>query len=115
MAPCDAAGAPLEKVKTWFGAAVRAGIPMPHWTMAVVRRTPNLSHAKAEDGSRAYHAKVRAWWDFCRPHRLTPLSGSPSGVAARLAAESYPAEEAGKRPKASNAVELRTAAIAYLH
>lgn len=58
---------------------------MPHWTMAVVRRTPNLSHAKAEDGSRAYHAKVRAWWDFCRPHRLPPLSGSPAGVVAQFA------------------------------
>jgi integrase len=64
--------------------------------------------AKAENTRIAYRAAVRAWCAWCAHRGLTPLPASGDDVATFLAAER-------RRGLAPNTIDLRRAAIRYLH
>jgi integrase len=65
-------------------------------------------HAKADNTRRAYRAGVRAWCDWCLNHALPCLPARAQDVVAFLAAERG-------RGRSVTTVELRRAAIRYLH
>jgi integrase len=64
--------------------------------------------AKAENTRIAYRAAVRAWCAWCDHRGLAPLPASGADVATFLAAER-------RRGLAPNTIDLRRAAIRYLH
>ncbi len=64
--------------------------------------------AKAENTRKAYRGAVRAWCAWCEQRGLPALPAASPDVAAFLAAE----RQRGLSP---NSVELRRAAIRYLH
>ncbi len=64
--------------------------------------------AKAENTRNAYRAAVRAWCDWCAKRDLPPLPACGPDVATFLAAER-------RRGMTPNTIDLRRAAIRYLH
>ena len=106
-APVD--GQPAE-VRKWFDGAILGRIPVHDGTLETARVAAQAyaRHAKAENTRRAYRAGVRAWCEWCHRHALPCLPADPADVVAFLAAERG-------RDLSVTTVELRRAAIRYLH
>ncbi len=106
-APVD--GGPTA-VQTWFDAMVLASEPVMDGTLEAEREASDAFRrmAKSENTRLAYRAAVRAWCAWCGTRGLPPLPASGADVAAFLAAER-------RRGAAANTIDLRRAAIRYLH
>jgi integrase len=112
--PPELARAPLDQppgaVRAWFDAAAAAAIPEPDGTLGTARRAARAyaHRAKAANTRLAYRAGVRAWCGWCATHALPCLPARAADVTAFLAAERG-------RGASVNTVDLRRAAIRYLH
>jgi integrase len=97
-------------VRAWFGEAIDAIEPVMDGSLAAERDSALMFQrmAKAENTRIAYRAAVRAWCAWCEHRGLTPLPASGDDVATFLAAER-------RRGLAPNTIDLRRAAIRYLH
>jgi integrase len=102
------AGAPA--VRAWFDEAIDAIEPVMDGSLAAERESALMFQrmSKAENTRIAYRAAVRAWCAWCEHRGLTPLPASGNDVATFLAAER-------RRGLAPNTIDLRRAAIRYLH
>ena len=78
------------------------------WTTARATADAFARLAKAANTRRAYRAGVAAWCAWCARHALPCLPASAADVVAFLAAER-------QRGLAVNTIDLRRAAIRYLH
>ena len=112
-APADAPpplGAPPLQVRRWFDRAVATPLPAFDGSLATARATADAFArlAKADNTRRAYRAGVAAWCAWCARHALPCLPASAADVVAFLAAER-------QRGLAVNTIDLRRAAIRYLH
>ncbi len=103
-------GEPPSRVRSWFDDAALAGIPEHDGTIGTARVAARAYalHAKADNTRRAYRAGVRAWCAWCDRHGLPCLPARPEDVVAFLAAERGTG-------LAVNTIDLRRAAIRYLH
>jgi integrase len=112
--PPELARAPLDQppgaVRAWFDDAAAAAIPEPDGTLGTARRAARAyaHRAKAANTRLAYRAGVRAWCSWCATHALPCLPARAADVTAFLAAERG-------RGASVNTVDLRRAAIRYLH
>jgi hypothetical protein len=112
--PPELARAPLDQpadaVRAWFDQAAEAAIPEHDGTIATARRAARAyaHRAKAANTRLAYRAGVRAWCAWCNTHALPCLPARAADVVAFLAAEHG-------RGASVNTVDLRRAAIRYLH
>ena len=97
-------------VRDWFDSAAEAAIPSHDGTIGTARLAADAyaRRAKADNTRRAYRAGVRAWCTWCAHHELPCLPANAADVVAFLAAERG-------RGLSVNTVELRRAAIRYLH
>jgi integrase len=97
-------------VRVWFDDTIDAIEPVMDGSLAAERESALMFQrmAKAENTRIAYRAAVRAWCAWCDHRGLTPLPASGADVAAFLAAER-------RRGLAPNTIDLRRAAIRYLH
>ena len=102
--------APPHRVRFWFDEAAGAHIPEHDGTIGTARLAAQAyaRHAKADNTRRAYRAGVRAWCAWCDRHALPCLPASADDVVAFLAAERGSGLSV-------NTVDLRRAAIRYLH
>jgi hypothetical protein len=111
-APPDAPplGAPPLQVRRWFDRAVTTPLPAFDASLATARATADAFArlAKAANTRRAYRAGVAAWCGWCARHALPCLPAAAADVVAFLAAER-------QRGLAVNTIDLRRAAIRYLH
>lgn len=109
LLPAPLGGDPAS-VRLWFDAAAIAHQPVPDGTLAGERNAADAyaRMAKAANTRRAYRAAVRAWCTWCDRHDLPPLPGRGAEVAAFLAGERG-------RKLTPNTIDLRRAAIRYLH
>ena len=107
--PAPIGGTP-QLVKRWFDAAAAAARPDPDGTLAGAHASARSyrGRAKADNTRAAYRSAVRAWCAWCATHGLTPLPASAPDVAAFLADER-------DRGLAANTLDLRRAAIRFLH
>jgi hypothetical protein len=103
-------GEPPSRVKTWFDDAAAAPIPDHDETIGTARLAAQAyaRHAKEDNTRRAYRAGVRAWCAWCDQHALPCLPARSDDVVAFLAAERG-------RGLSVNTIDLRRAAIHYLH
>ena len=103
-------GEPPLQVRTWFDDAAAAQIPDHDGTIGTARRAAQAyaRHAKSDNTRRAYRAGVRAWCAWCERHALPCLPARSDDVVAFLAAERG-------RGLSVNTIDLRRAAIRYLH
>ena len=103
-------GGDARAVRIWFDETVDAIEPVMDGTLAAERDAAKVFQrmAKAENTRIAYRAAVRAWCAWCDHRGLTPLPASGADVATFLAAER-------RRGLAPNTIDLRRAAIRYLH
>jgi site-specific recombinase XerC len=110
----ELADAPLDQapvvVRAWFDAAADATIPGYDGSLDTARSAAQAyaRRAKADNTRRAYRAGVRAWCAWCDQHDLPCLPARAADVVAFLAAERG-------RGCRVNTVDLRRAAIRYLH
>jgi site-specific recombinase XerD len=106
-APIGGSGA---LVRVWFDDAVETTEPVMDGSLAAEREAAVMFQrlAKADNTRIAYRAAVRAWCGWCDQRGLTPLPASGADVAAFLAAER-------SRGLAPNTIDLRRAALRYLH
>jgi site-specific recombinase XerD len=97
-------------VRVWFDDTIDAIEPVMDGSLAAERESALMFQrmAKAENTRIAYRAAVRAWCAWCDLRGLTPLPASGADVATFLAAER-------RRGLAPNTIDLRRAAIRYLH
>jgi len=97
-------------VRAWFDEAIGAVEPVMDGSLAAERDAAKIFQrmAKAENTRIAYRAAVRAWCAWCAHRGLTPLPASGDDVATFLAAER-------RRGLTPNTIDLRRAAIRYLH
>ena len=97
-------------VRAWFDEAIDAVEPVMDGSLAAERDAAKIFQrmAKAENTRIAYRAAVRAWCAWCAHRGLTPLPASGADVATFLAAER-------RRGLTPNTIDLRRAAIRYLH
>ncbi len=97
-------------VRVWFDDTIDAIEPVMDGSLAAERESALMFQrmAKAENTRIAYRAAVRAWCDWCDLRGLTPLPASGADVATFLATER-------RRGLAPNTIDLRRAAIRYLH
>ena len=104
------AGESASAVALWFDDVAEAAAPAPDGTLDAERRAASAYQrlAKAENTRKAYRAAVRAWCTWCERRGLPALPAASRDVAAFLAAE----RNRGLTP---NSIELRRAAIRYLH
>ena len=104
------AGAPVAAVRAWFDRAVEIAEPILDGTLAAERDAAATYRrmAKSENTRNAYRAAVRAWCDWCAKRDCPALPASGEDVATFLAAERG-------RGLAPNTLDLRRAAIRYLH
>ena len=107
--PAPVGGTP-QLVKKWFDAASAAARPEPDGTLAGAHASARSyrGRAKADNTRAAYRSAVRAWCSWCATHDLVPLPASAPDVAAFLADER-------DRGLAANTLDLRRAAIRFLH
>jgi integrase len=105
--PVGAAG---TLVRAWFDEVVDAIAPVMDGSLAAEREAALMFQrlAKADNTRIAYRAAVRAWCAWCDARSLTPLPASGADVATFLASER-------QRGLAPNTIDLRRAAIRYLH
>ena len=114
LSPAIVSAAPLGEppllVQTWFDAAAAARIPEHDGTIGTARLAAQAyaRQAKSDNTRRAYRAGVRAWCAWCDQHALPCLPGRSEDVVAFLAAERG-------RGLSVNTIDLRRAAIRYLH
>ena len=103
-------GAPPIQVRRWFDRTVATPLPAFDGSLATARATADAFArlAKAANTRRAYRAGVAAWCAWCARHALPCLPASAADVVAFLAAER-------RRGLAVNTIDLRRAAIRYLH
>jgi integrase len=103
-------GASALAVRIWFDDTIDAIEPVMDGSLAAERESALMFQrmAKAENTRIAYRAAVRAWCAWCEHRGLTPLPASGADVATFLAAER-------RRGLAPNTIDLRRAAIRYLH
>jgi len=103
-------GGDARAVRIWFDETVDAIEPVMDGTLAAERDAAKVFQrmAKAENTRIAYRAAVRAWCAWCDHRGLAPLPASGADVATFLAAER-------RRGLAPNTIDLRRAAIRYLH
>ena len=96
-------------IRDWFDTAAEAAVPEHDGTIGTARLADNAyaRRAKADNTRRAYRAGVRAWCTWCASHEL-PCLPNAADVVAFLAAERGSGLSV-------NTVELRRAAIRYLH
>ena len=97
-------------MRAWFDAAADAIQPILDGTLAAEHDAADAFRrlAKADNTRRAYRAAVRAWCDWCARRGLARLPAAGADVAAFLASER-------RRGLAANTIDLRRAAIRYLH
>ena len=97
-------------VRAWFDAAAAAAKAENDGSLAAAHGSARAyrSRAKADNTREAYRSAVRAWCSWCAKHGLTPLPASALDVAAFLADER-------DRGLAANTLDLRRAAIRFLH
>ena len=97
-------------MRRWFDRAVATPLPAFDGSLATARATADAFArlAKAANTRRAYRAGVAAWCAWCARHALPCLPASAADVVAFLAAER-------QRGLAVNTIDLRRAAIRYLH
>ena len=107
--PAPIGGTP-QLVKTWFDDAAAAERPEPDGSLAGAHASARSyrGRAKADNTRAAYRSAVRAWCSWCAKHGLTPLPATAPDVAAFLADER-------DRGLAANTLDLRRAAIRFLH
>ena len=107
--PAPIGGTP-QLVKKWFDAAAAAARPEPDGTLAGAHASARSyrGRAKADNTRAAYRSAVRAWCTWCATHDLVPLPAAAPDVAAFLADER-------DRGLAANTLDLRRAAIRFLH
>jgi integrase len=103
-------GGSARAVRVWFDDTIDAIEPVMDGSLAAERESALMFQrmAKAENTRIAYRAAVRAWCAWCEHRGLTPLPASGADVATFLAAER-------RRGLAPNTIDLRRAAIRYLH
>ena len=103
-------GASPHAVRLWFDATADALKPESDGSLASAKESARAyrSRAKADNTRSAYRSAVRAWCAWCATHDLIPLPASPLDVAAFLAEER-------DRGLAANTLDLRRAAIRFLH
>jgi integrase len=103
-------GADAKAVRAWFDDAVETAEPEMDGTLGAERAAAQAYQrmAKAENTRKAYRSAVRAWCDWCAKRDLPPLPACGEDVAAFLAAER-------RREMTPNTIDLRRAAIRYLH
>ena len=108
--PAAPIGAAALAVRAWFDEAIDTIEPVMDGSLAAEREAALMFQrmAKAENTRIAYRAAVRAWCAWCEHRGLTPLPASGDDVATFLAAER-------RRGLAPNTIDLRRAAIRYLH
>ncbi|MDR3535236.1 MAG: recombinase [Acetobacteraceae bacterium] len=104
-------GGDAVSVRTWFDTTVETLDPASDGSLAGDRDAADTYRrmAKAANTRRAYRAAVRAWCIWCARHDVVPLPAASADVAAFLGGE-----RAG-RQLAPNTIDLRRAAIRYLH
>jgi site-specific recombinase XerC len=97
-------------IRDWFDSAAEATVPDHDGTIGTARLAADAyaRRAKADNTRRAYRAGVRAWCKWCAGHELPCLPAHAADVVAFLAAERGSGLSV-------NTVELRRAAIRYLH
>jgi len=100
----------LRAIRDWFDSAAEAAVPEHDGTIGTARLAADAyaRRAKADNTRRAYRAGVRAWCAWCASHDLPCLPAHAADVVAFLAAERGSGLSV-------NTVELRRAAIRYLH
>jgi site-specific recombinase XerD len=103
-------GADAGAVRAWFDDAVETAEPEMDGTLSAERAAAQAYQrmAKAKNTREAYRSAVRAWCDWCARRDLPPLPACGPDVAAFLAAER-------RRGMTPNTIDLRRAAIRYLH
>jgi site-specific recombinase XerC len=103
-------GADAGAVRAWFDDAVETAEPEMDGTLGAEREAALAYQrmAKAKNTRAAYRAAVRAWCDWCARRDLPPLPACGPDVATFLAAER-------RRGMTPNTIDLRRAAIRYLH
>jgi site-specific recombinase XerC len=103
-------GADARAVRAWFDDAVETAEPQMDGTLGAERAAAQAYQrmAKAKNTREAYRSAVRAWCDWCAKHDLPPLPACGPDVATFLAAER-------RRGMTPNTIDLRRAAIRYLH
>ncbi len=103
-------GGPAAQVQAWFDAAADALSPVLDGTLAAEREAAAVFQrmAKAANTRIAYRAAVRAWCAWCDRRGVPALPAAGPDVATFLAAERG-------RGLAPNTIDLRRAAIRYLH
>jgi integrase len=103
-------GGDARAVRIWFDDTIDAIEPVMDGSLAAERDAAKVFQrmAKAENTRIAYRAAVRAWCAWCELRGLTPLPACGADVATFLAAER-------RRGLAPNTIDLRRAAIRYLH
>lgn len=102
----DGAGA----VAAWFEDVAEAEALVLDGTLEAERAAATAFQrmAKSENTRKAYRAAVRAWCAWCESRGLPALPAAGPDVAAFLAAERH-------RGLTPNSIDLRRAAIRYLH
>jgi site-specific recombinase XerC len=97
-------------VRRWFEERLAAAVPDYDGTLDTARRAAEAfaRRSKADNTHRAYRAGVRAWTAWCRVHHGSCLPAAPDDVAAFLAEQ----RQLGLK---ANTIDLRRAAIRYLH
>jgi hypothetical protein len=110
LLPSAPVGAKAGAVRAWFDAAVETAEPVMDGSLAAERDAAEAFRrmAKAENTRNAYRSAVRVWCDWCTKRDLPPLPACGQDVAAFLAAER-------RRGMTPNTIDLRRAAIRYLH
>lgn len=110
LLPPAPVGAGAGEVRAWFDDAVESVEPEMDGTLGAERAAAQAFQrmAKAANTRMAYRSAVRVWCDWCTKRGLPPLPACGADVAAFLAAE----RQRGMTP---NTIDLRRAAIRYLH
>jgi site-specific recombinase XerC len=103
-------GADAKAVRAWLDDAVETAEPEMDGTLGAERAAAQAYQrmAKAKNTRAAYRSAVRAWCDWYARRNLPPLPACGENVAAFLAAER-------RRELTPNTIDLRRAAIRYLH
>ena len=110
LAPSLPLDATPPAVLRWFEVAADATLPAYEGTLTADRAAADAFQrmAKAENTRKAYRAGVRAWCAWCEARDRPALPALGADIAAFLASE----RQRGLTP---NSIDLRRAAIRYLH
>ncbi len=103
-------GQTAPAVSAWFDSIAAAAQPQNDGSLAAAYDSARAyrSRAKADNTRAAYRSAIRAWCAWCQIHGMTPLPARSGDVAAFLAL-------GRDRGQAGNTLQLRVAAIRFLH